>query len=121
MSLVGVILGIVCVLLTAVAVVLTTKTVRRMTDTIRLGQPDPTRNRPVGRRLRTMLKEVLGHTRMLKFSYVGVAHWFVMAGFGGLILSVVAAYGEVFSPSFELPVIDHWPIYNLLVELLGVS
>src|SRR5882757_9568725 len=93
MSLTGLILGIACVLLTAVAVVLTTRTVRRMIATIRLGQPDPTRSGPFGRRMRTMLVEVLGHTRMLKWSHVGVAHWFVMAGFGGLILSVVGAYG----------------------------
>jgi Fe-S oxidoreductase len=121
MSLTGLILGIACVLLTAVAVVLTTRTVRRMIATIRLGQPDPTRSGPFGRRMRIMLVEVLGHTRMLKWSHVGIAHWFVMVGFGGLILSVVGAYGEVFVPSFELPVIDHWPVYNLLVELLGVA
>jgi Fe-S oxidoreductase len=121
MSGLGLVLGAVCVLLTAVAVVLTTITVRRMLATIRLGQPDPTRNGPFGRRFKVMLKEVLGHTRMLKWSHVGIAHWFVMAGFGGLILSVVAAYGEVFDPTFELPVIDHWPVYNLLVELLGVT
>ncbi|MEV4311663.1 (Fe-S)-binding protein [Actinocrispum sp. NPDC049592] len=121
MSGLGLVLGIVCVLLTAVAVVLTTRTVRRMLATIRLGQPDSTRNGPFGRRFKIMLKEVLGHTRMLKWSHVGIAHWFVMAGFGGLILSVVAAYGEVFHPSFELPVIDHWSVYNVLVELLGVT
>jgi Fe-S oxidoreductase len=121
MSGLGLVLGIVCVLLTAVAVVLATSTVRRMIATIRLGQPDPTRNGPFGRRFRIMLKEVLGHTRMLKWSHVGIAHWVVMAGFGGLILSVVAAYGEVFDPTFELPVIDHWSVYNLLVELLGVT
>jgi len=117
----GLILGIACVLLTAVAVLLTTRTVRRMIKTIRLGQPDPTRNGPFGRRFATMLKEVLGHTRMLRWSHVGVAHWFVMAGFGGLILSVVAAYGEVFDPAFELPVLDSWSLYNLFVEVLGVT
>ncbi|GAB3912787.1 (Fe-S)-binding protein [Kibdelosporangium lantanae] len=117
----GLILGVACVLLTVVAVVLTTRTVRRMIKTIRLGQPDPTRNGPFGRRFATMLKEVLGHTRMLKWSHVGVAHWFVMAGFGGLILSVVAAYGEVFDPAFELPVLDSWSLYNLFVEVLGVT
>jgi Fe-S oxidoreductase len=121
MSGLGLVLGTVCVLLTAVAVVLTTITVRRMIATIRLGQPDSTRNGPFGRRFKVMLKEVLGHTRMLKWSHVGIAHWFVMAGFGGLILSVVGAYGEVFDPTFELPLIDHWSVYNLLVELLGVT
>jgi Fe-S oxidoreductase len=114
-------LGIICLLLTVVAVVMTTRTVRQMIRTIRLGQPDSTRNGPFGRRFATMLKEVLGHTRMLKWSHVGIAHWFVMAGFGGLILSVVAAYFEVFDPTFELPLIDHWPVYNLFVELLGVT
>ncbi|MEP6980942.1 MAG: Fe-S oxidoreductase, partial [Nakamurella sp.] len=52
----------------------------RMTRTVRLGQPDPTRNGPVGPRLKTMLTETLGHTRMLKWGIVGVAHWFVMVG-----------------------------------------
>ncbi|MFD1045699.1 hypothetical protein ACFQ1S_09035 [Kibdelosporangium lantanae] len=81
----GLILGVACVLLTVVAVVLTTRTVRRMIKTIRLGQPDPTRNGPFGRRFATMLKEVLGHTRMLKWSHVGVAHWFGQAVGRGLI------------------------------------
>ncbi|ALG14306.1 (Fe-S)-binding protein [Kibdelosporangium phytohabitans] len=117
----GLILGILCVVLTAVAIVMTTMTVRRMLATIRLGQPDSTRNGPFGRRMAVMVKEVLGHTRMLKWSHIGVLHWFVMAGFGGLILSVVAAYGEVFVPSWDLPWIGHWGPYNLLVELLGLA
>ena len=115
MSAVQIVLGVITALLTVVAVVLVWRTVARMVAIVRLGQSDGTRTGPFGPRLKTMLVETLGHTRMLKWSHIGVLHWFVMAGFGGLILSVVAAYGEVFVPSFELPVIDHWPVYNLLV------
>jgi Fe-S oxidoreductase len=121
MGAVELVLGLVSVAVTAVAVVMVVRTVRRMVSSIRLGQPDPTRRGPFGARLRTMLTEVLGHTRMLKWSHVGVAHWLVMVGFGGLSLSVLEAYGEVFSPAFELPVLGGWAVWNLLVEFLGVT
>ena len=42
---------------------------------------DSTRYWPVGPRLWTMLKEFVGHTRMVKFRTVGWAHWLVMFGF----------------------------------------
>ena len=32
---------------------------------------------------------------MLKWGIVGVAHWFVMVGFGALVLTLVEAVGEV--------------------------
>ncbi len=50
--------------------------------TVGLGQPDGHRAGPVGARLRTLFTEFAGHTRMLKWGVVGVAHWFVMVGFG---------------------------------------
>ena len=84
---VNVVLGVVTALLTVVAVVLVTRTVARMVAIIRLGQADGTRTGPFGPRFRTMLVETLGHTRMLKWSHVGVFHWLVMAGFGGLFLA----------------------------------
>ena len=98
MSAVQVVLGVATALLTVVAVVLVTRTVARMVAIIRVGQPDGTRTGPFGPRLKTMLVETLGHTRMLKWSLVGVAHWFVMVGFGALFLTLVEAYGEVWNP-----------------------
>ena len=98
MSAVQVVLGVATALLTVVAVVLVTRTVARMVAIIRVGQPDGTRTGPFGPRLKTMLVETLGHTRMLKWSHVGVFHWLVMVGFGGLFLALVEAYGEVWNP-----------------------
>ncbi|GDY33238.1 (Fe-S)-binding protein [Gandjariella thermophila] len=116
-----IVLGLICAVVTVVAVAMVAVTVTRMIRTIRLGQPDPTRNGPFGARLGTLLREFLGHTRMLKWSHVGVAHWFVMMGFLCLSLSVLEAYGEVLWPRFELPVLGGWPVWNLVVEILGVG
>ncbi|MFR9730488.1 (Fe-S)-binding protein [Saccharopolyspora sp. MS10] len=115
------VLGLICLAVTAVAVVMVVRTVRRMISSIRLGQPDPTRRGPFGARFGNMLKEVLGHTKMLKWGHVGVAHWFVMVGFGGLSLSVLEAYFEVFVPTFETPLLSWFGPWNLIVELLGIT
>ena len=58
-----IVLGLICVALTLVWVAMLTQTVIRMVRTVRLGQPDPTRNGPVGPRLKNMLKEILGQRR----------------------------------------------------------
>ena len=121
MAVVSVVLGIVTALLTVVAVVLVARTVARMVRIVRTGQADGTRTGPFGPRLRQMLVETLGHTRMLKWSHVGVFHWLVMVGFGGLFLALVEAYGEVWDPRFHLPLIGLWAPYSLLVELLGLG
>ena len=71
MSAVQVVLGVATALLTVVAVVLVTRTVARMVAIIRVGQPDGTRTGPFGPRLKTMLVETLGHTRMLKWGWSG--------------------------------------------------
>ncbi|MEV0705731.1 Fe-S oxidoreductase, partial [Saccharopolyspora sp. NPDC050389] len=115
------VLGLICLAVTLVAVVLVVRTVRRMVSSIRLGQPDPSRKGPFGARFGNVVREVLGHTRMLKWGHVGVAHWLVMAGFGGLSLTVLEAYSEVFQPSFHLPLIGTWSVWNLVVEFLGVA
>src|SRR4051812_15916694 len=84
--------------ITLVAVVLAVRAVLKMTAVIRLGQPDPGRFGDKGARTRTMLAETLGHTRMLKWSVVGAAHWFVMVSFLVLFLLVLEAYFEVVDP-----------------------
>lgn len=89
--------------------------------TVRLGQPDPYRAGPVGARLTTLVTEFLGHTRMLKWGIVGVAHWFVMVGFGALVLTLVEAVGETFRPQFEIPWLGHQAWYGLFVELIALT
>jgi Fe-S oxidoreductase len=107
-------------LVTLVAVVLAVRAVMQITAVIRLGRPDPARFTDKGTRTRTMLVETLGHTRMLKWSVIGAAHWFVMVSFMILFLLVLEAYFEVVDPSGGLPLIGHWTIYGLVTELIGV-
>jgi Fe-S oxidoreductase len=107
--------------ITLVALVLVVRAVRRMVAVVRLGQADPTRSGDKGTRTATMLREIFGHTRMLKWSIVGVAHWFVMIGFILLAVLVLAAYLEVVDPTAGLPVIGGWAAYGLVTELLSVA
>jgi Fe-S oxidoreductase len=105
---------------TAVAAFLAVRAVRTITSVIRLGRPDPERFNDKGTRAKTMLVETAGHTRMLKWSVVGAAHWFVMVAFVVLSLLVLEAYFEVVNPALGLPVIGHWLVFGLVTEWIGI-
>jgi hypothetical protein len=60
--------------ITIVALALVTRAVRQLLTIYKKGQPDPTRGDIKNERLANMLKETLGHTKMLNFSVTGVAH-----------------------------------------------
>ncbi|PZM94918.1 MAG: Fe-S oxidoreductase, partial [Actinobacteria bacterium] len=111
---------VLAVAITAVAVGLAVQAVRRMLAVIRVGQPDPERFTDKGTRFKTMLLESFGHTRMLKWSVVGAAHWFVMIAFLALSTLVLEAYVEVVDPTADLPLVGGWLPYGLLTELIGV-
>ncbi|GAA0732039.1 (Fe-S)-binding protein [Dactylosporangium roseum] len=106
--------------ITVVAVALVVRTVRRMLAVVRLGQPDPSRGGDRAQRLKTMLAETLGHTRMLRWTVVGAAHWFVMIAFIALSSLVLEAYFEVGFPDHGLPLIGAWNVYGLVTEWIGV-
>jgi Fe-S oxidoreductase len=116
-----IVLGTISVIFLAVAVVFAYRAVRAMVRIIRTGQPDGTRSGPVGPRLKTLVTESLGHTRMLKWSSIGVAHWFVFVGFYGLFLTLVEAFGEVWNPAFHLPLIGEWSLWNLFADIIGAG
>src|SRR3954452_20861814 len=100
-----VVLGTISVVFLVVASVMAYRAVRAMLRIIRTGQPDGSSTGPLKERLKMMLVESLGHTRMLKWSSIGVAHWFVFIGFYGLFLRPVEAFGEVVKPGLHPPLI----------------
>jgi Fe-S oxidoreductase len=106
-------------LITAVALILLTVRVRTLISLYKKQQPDPTRSNNKSARFTNMLKEVLGHTKMLKFTGSGIAHWFVMIGFGALFGTLVTAYGQVIKPDFALPIIGHFVLYELFAESIA--
>jgi len=105
--------------ITAVALTLIALKGREIYQIIKSGQPDPTRGGNPAERARTMVSQVLLHTKMKRFTPSGIAHWFVMIGFVTLIGSLVQAYGEVISPTFKLPIIGNWIVYRGFVFLIA--
>ena len=112
-------LAIFTYLFTFASLIFLTIRVRHLISLYKKQQPDPTRSANKGARLRNMFIEVLGHAKMLKFSGSGIAHWFVMIGFGGLAGTLLTAYGQVLKPDFALPLIGHFVIYELFTELIA--
>jgi Fe-S oxidoreductase len=104
---------------TVVALVLLAIRVRTLIAVYKKGQPDPTRSANAGARFKNMLTEVLGHTKMLNFTATGIAHWFVMIGFGALFGTLITAYGQILNPDFALPFIGHFAPYELFTEFIG--
>ncbi|MUM15461.1 (Fe-S)-binding protein [Mycobacterium sp. CBMA271] len=115
------ILGLIGVIYSAIAWGSFFGGVVKMLRVILSGQPDGTRWRPIVPRVKTVIIEVVAHTRMNKFRTVGWAHWLVMVGFLGGFLHYFESYGQTFNPEF------HWPFFGasfaweIWIEFLGVG
>ena len=113
------ILGLAAYLLSIVAITLFAWRGIELYERISRGQSDPTRfvNKKV--RAKWLVKEVLTHSRMLKFTGSGIAHWFVMVGFVSLLGTLLTAYYQVVDPSFTLPLIGNWFVYRYFVLFIA--
>ena len=104
--------------ITVIAISLLAIRVRQLIGIYKKGAADPTRSGNRGARLKNTLKETLGHTKMLNFTATGIAHWFVMIGFGALFGTLVQAYFLITDQRWTIPGIGHfWP-YEYFVELI---
>jgi Fe-S oxidoreductase len=104
---------------TVVGVALFARAVARIVGVVRLGRPITGRRDQPAERWRNLLAETLGHTRMLQWTAVGAAHWFVFIAFGALFFTLLTAYGQLFDPRFALPVIGHWIVYEWAAEIIA--
>ena len=85
-------LGIITSVFAVVAFTLFALGIRQIVRTVGVGRAvEPERKGPFGQRLTMTLIEVIGHTRMLKRPWVGVAHWFVMVSFPLLVFTGIEA------------------------------
>ena len=112
-------LALIAYLLTVVAVGLFTFRSYQLFKKISAGQADPSRFVNKRKRFTNMLREVLTHTKMLNFTATGIAHWFVMVGFGALLGTLITAYGQLLNPEFALPIIGHFVGYEFFAELIA--
>ena len=104
---------------TFVAVALFARMITRFIATFKVGQPDGERSNAPATRTVTMLREVVGHTRMSRLPAVAVAHWLVMVSFGLLFFTLLTAYGQLFDLHFALPVIGRFFLYEWATEFIS--
>jgi Fe-S oxidoreductase len=91
----------------------------------RTGQPAPERIEAVrshpARDAETQVTEVFGQRKLLKWSVPGVAHFLTFWGFIILLLTIIEAYGNLFSRTFAIPGIGHWAWVGFLEDLFAVG
>ncbi len=91
----------------------------------RTGQPAPERiaalrERP-GRGASAELSEVVGQRKLFQWSVPGAAHAATFWGFLVLLLTIIEAYGALFSRRFAIPVIGHWAVIGFIEDLFAVA
>jgi len=91
----------------------------------RAGQPAPERVAAVrqhpGRDVEIQATEVVGQRKLLQWSVPGVAHALTFWGFIVLLLTIIEAYGDMFSRSFAIPGIGHWAFIGFIEDLFAVG
>jgi Fe-S oxidoreductase len=89
------------------------------------GQPAPERVASVRRHpasdAETQLTEVVGQRKLLKWSVPGAAHAATFWGFIVLLLTIIEAYGDLFSRTFAIPGIGHWAFIGFIEDLFAVG
>jgi Fe-S oxidoreductase len=103
----------------AVGVAIFVRALLSILGVLKIGQRTSGRTDLAGERWKHLLAETLGHTRMLQWRKVGIAHWFVFIAFGALFLTLVTAYGQLLDPGFVLPWIGDWIVYEWATELIA--
>ena len=89
------------------------------------GQPAPERVAAVrehpGRDVEVQATEVIGQRKLLKWSVPGAAHAATFWGFIVLLLTIIEAYGALFSRTFAIPGIGHWAVIGFIEDLFAVG
>jgi Fe-S oxidoreductase len=89
------------------------------------GQPAPERlayaREHLATDIKTQLTEVIGQRKLLKWSVPGAAHALTFWGFIVLLLTIIEAYGDLFSRTFAIPGIGTWPAIGFLEDIFAVA
>jgi Fe-S oxidoreductase len=116
---------IIGLILTAVAAVVAGRRLWWLYRLARSGQPAPERIEAVrahpGRDAETQATEVIGQRKLLKWTVPGIAHALTFWGFLVLILTIIEAYGALFSKHFAIPLIGTWAWVGFAEDLFAVA
>jgi Fe-S oxidoreductase len=85
------------------------------------GKPAPGRMKDVWAQVKAELMDVFGQRKLLRRPVPGIAHFFVFWAFIILLLTIIEAYGALFSPTFAIPGIGHWRVIGFLEDFFAVA
>ncbi|MEO6503190.1 MAG: Fe-S oxidoreductase, partial [Jatrophihabitantaceae bacterium] len=89
---------------------------------IRSGTAAPGRGKNAVGRAANDAEEVLGQTRLLKWSVPGLAHFFTFWGFLILNLTILEAYGALLiDRDFHIPIIGKWQALGFLEDFFALA
>src|ERR1700761_1900933 len=89
------------------------------------GQPAPERleyaRSHAAADIKTQLTEVFGQRKLLKWSVPGAAHAATFWGFIVLLLTIIEAFGALFSRTFSIPGIGQWAAIGFIEDLFATG
>ena len=107
--------------LTAVAIALAGRRAWWLWRLVTVGKPAPDRFTDLGPRLWAELTDVFGQRKLLKRPIPGLAHFSVFWGFVILFLTIIEAYGLLFSKTWAIPGIGHSAWLGFLEDFMAVA
>jgi Fe-S oxidoreductase len=108
-------------LVTIAALIVAGRRARWIVRLIRSGRPDEHRHRGWPEVAKAEVTEVAGQRKLLRWTVPGVAHAVTMWGFTILLLTVVEAYGALFSTTFHLPFIGRQAWLAFVEDVFAVG
>jgi Fe-S oxidoreductase len=115
---------IIGLVLTAAAAVIAGRRLWWLVRIGRTGQPAPERTAALrehpGTQGETQVTEVIGQRKLLQWSVPGLAHAFTFWGFIVLLLTIIEAYGSLFSRRFAIVLIGTWAWVGFVEDLFAV-
>jgi Fe-S oxidoreductase len=91
----------------------------------RTGQPAPERVEALrdhpAQGAETQVTQVIGQRKLLKWSVPGLAHALTFWGFIVLFLTIIEAYGDLFSRHFSIPLFGTWAWVGFAEDLFAVA
>ncbi|MDQ2874343.1 MAG: (Fe-S)-binding protein, partial [Actinomycetota bacterium] len=91
----------------------------------RTGQPAPERIAALrehpAQGAETQVTEVLGQRKLLQWTVPGMAHFLTFWGFIILILTIIEAFGDLFSKTFAIPLIGTWAWVGFGEDVVAVG
>ncbi|HET6874832.1 MAG TPA: Fe-S oxidoreductase, partial [Acidimicrobiales bacterium] len=104
--------------ITVVALAIAGRRAWRLYRMVKVGQPAPERVDNPARMIWAQIQDVFAQRKLLKRPVPGLAHFFVFWGFLILGLTILEAFGDLFTDDFAIPLIGHQAWLGFLEDFM---